>query len=385
MNKKTAPSRLKGKCRKLFPALLALCLVVVQQRQDSRAADASPSWQQEWQRVVAAAEKEGQVTVYAPPGKQYQDAIGTFQEKYPRIYLNYVPGSGTNNSQKLLSERRADKYLADAFVGGSGTLTLVLLKSNILDPIPPVLILPENKDGGLWFSKKHTYADAGNQRVFMFQGDVSADIGAYNTKLVDAREIKSYWDVLNPKWKGKMAAFDPKERGHIQRMRAIYYNPALGGEFVRRVFSEMDVTVARDQRQLLDWVAIGKAHICLFATATDVDDAQKKGLPVGMLVGKPEEGYMSGGFGHLGLINKAPHPNAAAVFVNWLLSKEGQLQWQKKSDNNSLRTDIPKEMLSDQRSIPKEGNKYLNASLPEYEDVQPLFKIVEEALKTVKK
>jgi len=147
----------------------------------------------------------------------------------------------------------------------------------------------------------------------------------------------------------------------------------------------MDVTVARDQRQLLDWVAIGKAHICLFATATDVDDAQKKGLPVGMLVGKPEEGYMSGGFGHLGLINKAPHPNAAAVFVNWLLSKEGQLQWQKKSDNNSLRTDIPKEMLSDQRSIPKEGNKYLNASLPEYEDVQPLFKIVEEALKTAKK
>ena len=370
-------------CRVLAPALLGI--LVVQQPQDARAADASSSWQQEWQRVVTAAEKEGQVTVYAPPGKQYQDAIATFQEKYPRINLNYLPGSGTVNSQKLLSERRADKYLADAFVGGSGTLTLVLLKSNVLDPIPPVLVLPENRDAGLWFSKKHTYADAGNQRIFMFQGNVSADIGAYNTKLVDAREIKSYWDVLNPKWKGKMVAFDPKERGHIQRMRSIYYNPALGGEFMRRLFSEMDVTVARDQRQLLDWVASGKAHICLFATDTDVDDAQKKGLPVGMLVGKPEEGYMSGGFGHLGLINKAPHPNAAAVFVNWLLSREGQLQWQKKTDNNSLRMDIPKEMLSDQKSIPKEGGKYLNTSLPEYEDVQPLLKIVEEALKTVKK
>ena len=370
-------------CRVLAPALLGI--LVVQQPQDARAADASSSWQQEWQRVVTAAEKEGQVTVYAPPGKQYQDAIATFQEKYPRINLNYLPGSGTVNSQKLLSERRADKYLADAFVGGSGTLTLVLLKSNVLDPIPAVLVLPENRDAGLWFSKKHTYADAGNQRIFMFQGNVSADIGAYNTKLVDAREIKSYWDVLNPKWKGKMVAFDPKERGHIQRMRSIYYNPALGGEFMRRLFTEMDVTVARDQRQLLDWVASGKAHICLFATDTDVDDAQKKGLPVGMLVGKPEEGYMSGGFGHLGLINKAPHPNAAAVFVNWLLSKEGQLQWQKKTDNNSLRMDIPKEMLSDQKSIPKEGGKYLNTSLPEYEDVQPLLKIVEEALKTVKK
>ena len=385
MSPRTTASKLKRKCWVLARVLLGFCLTVVFWPQDLCAADANPSWQQEWQKVLTAAEKEGQVTVYAPPGKQYQDTIGMFQEKYPRINLNYVPGSGTNNAQKLLSERRADKYLADAFIGGSGTLPLVLLKSGVLDSIPAVLVLPENRDPGLWFSKKHTYADASNQRIFMFQGNVSTDIGAYNTKLVDGSEIKSFWDVLNPKWKGKMVAFDPKERGHIQRMRGIYYSPALGGEFIRRLFSEMDVTVARDQRQLLDWVASGKAYIYLFATGSDVDDAQKKGLPVGVLIGKPEEGYMSGGFGHLGLINKAPHPNAAAVFVNWLLSKEGQLQWQKKSDNNSLRVDIPKEMLSDQKSVPKEGGKYLNTSLPEYEDVQPLLKIVEEALKTAKK
>jgi iron(III) transport system substrate-binding protein len=376
---------LRRVCRVVAPVLLACGFMVVSRPQVLRAADANPSWQQEWRKVVTAAEQEGQVTVYAPPGKEYQDAIAAFQEKYPRIKLNYIPGSGTNNSQKLLSERRADKYIADAFIGGSGTLTLVLLKSGVLDSIPPVLVLPENRDPGLWFSKKYTYADAKNQHVFMFQGNVSTDIGAYNTKLVDAGEIKSFWDLLNPKWKSKMVAFDPKERGHIQRMRAIYYNPVLGGEFIRRLFSEMDVTVARDQRQLLDWVASGKAQIYLFATASDVDDAQKKGLPVGVLVGKPEEGYMSGGFGHLGLIDKAPHPNAAKTFVNWLLSKEGQLQWQKKSDNNSLRTDIPKEMLSDQKSVPKEGGKYLNASLPEYEDVRPMLKIVDEALNATKK
>src|SRR5512146_3003328 len=120
MNRAAAPLTLRWICRALAPALLGI--LVLQQPQDARAADASSSWQQEWQRVVTAAEKEGQVTVYAPPGKQYQDAIATFQEKYPRINLNYLPGSGTVNSQKLLSERRADKYLADAFVGGSGTL-----------------------------------------------------------------------------------------------------------------------------------------------------------------------------------------------------------------------------------------------------------------------
>jgi ABC-type Fe3+ transport system substrate-binding protein len=328
---------------------------------------------------LAGAEKEGQVTVYAPPGKQHQDALMTFQEVYPKIKLNYVPGSGADNSQRLLAERRAGKYLADAVVSGSGT-SAVLSKGAIFDPLPPLLILPENKDASLWFASKHQYADPQSQYVFIMQGNVDTSIGAYNTKLVDPAEIKSHRDVLNPKWKGKMVAYDPRARGHIQNMRGIYYNPNVGAEFLRRLFSEMDVTTGRDQRQMMDWVASGKFHIYLFASNYDVDQAAAKGLPVGVLEAPPEEGYMSGGFGLLGIVNKPPHPNAVTVFANWLLSKEGQLQWQRKTDNNSLRTDIAKDMLTDQRSVPRPGIKYLNASLPQYEDVTPLLKIVNEAL-----
>jgi iron(III) transport system substrate-binding protein len=345
-----------------------------------QAAAAGVGWEAEWEKSLAAAEKEGSVTIYGPPGKPYQDAISSFQEAYPKIRLNYVPGSGTNNAQRLLTERRAEKYLADLFIGGSGTLVLVIFKAGILDPIPPLLMLPESKDTAVWYGKKHHYADAEGQHVLMMQGNVQLDIGAYNTAQVNPAEIKSFWDVLNPKWKGKMAAFDPRDRGHIQRMRALYYNPALGGEFLRRLFGEMELTLGRDQRQLLDWVAGGKFRIYLFATSNDVEDAKKKGLPVGVLYGTSEEGYMSGGFGHLAVVSRAPHPNATKVFVNWVLSKEGQLKWQKKTDNNSLRTDIPKDMLTDQHSIPKEGVKYLNASLPQYEDVKPILKIVEAAL-----
>ncbi|HEX2387219.1 MAG TPA: hypothetical protein VHL99_11680, partial [Candidatus Binatia bacterium] len=58
----------------------------------------------------------------------------------------------------------------------------------------------------------------------------------------------------------------------------------------------------------------------------------------------------------------------------------GQTEWQKKTDNNTLRTDIPKDMLSDQGEIPKPGEKYLNASLPQYQDVKPVLKILETAL-----
>jgi ABC-type Fe3+ transport system substrate-binding protein len=358
--------------------LVCFCGVALRP-QLSKSADESPPWKQEWQKVLAAAAKEGQVTVYGPPGKQYQDAITSFQEAYPKIKLNYLPGSGTNNSQRLFAERRAGKYLADLFVSGSGTAP-ILARGNVLDPIPPLLILPENKDPSLWFSHNQQYADPQNQYIYMMQGNVDTSIGAYNTKLVDPKEIKSHWDLLRPKWKAKIVAYDPRERGHIQNMRGIYYNPTLGGEFIRRLFTEADVTIGRDQRQMLDWLASGKFYIYAFATDSDVEEAARKGLPVGVLEAPPEEGYLSGGFGHLCLINRAPHPNAARVFTNWLLSKEGQLQWQKKTDNNSLRIDIPKAMLTNQRSVPKEGVKYLNASLPQYEDVKPLFKIVEEAL-----
>ncbi|MGH7827651.1 MAG: ABC transporter substrate-binding protein [Candidatus Binatia bacterium] len=336
--------------------------------------------QAEWEKLIALAEKEGQVTIYGPPAVTYQNAIKAFQERHPKIQMVYVPGSGSNNAQRLLAERRAEKHLADVFIGGSGTLVEVLFNGGLLDPVSPALVLPEVKDTSNWFNKTHIYADAKRRYVFMMQGNVNTALAAYNTKNTNPDGIKSLWDVLNPRWKGKIVAYDPKARGHIQTLRAVYYNPKLGGEFIRRLFSEMDVTISRDQRLMVDWLAQGKFQLYLFATNNDIQDAKKKGLPVDVIDAPDDESHMSGGFGHVALVNKAPHPNAAKVFLNWLLSKEGQLKWQEKSDNNSLRVDIPKGMLTDRGSVPKSGGKYLISSLPQYTDVKPAIKIVNEAL-----
>jgi iron(III) transport system substrate-binding protein len=345
------------------------------------AAMASKSdWQPEWEKTIGAAEKEGQITVYGPPGTTYQDAINAFQPSYPKIKLVYVAGSGTNNAQRLVTERRAGKYLADVFVGGSGTLIDVLFEGGLLDPIPPMLVLPEVKDQSAWLNKTHVYADAKGEHVFMMQGNVNTNLAAYNTKLTKTEGLKSHWDLLHPKWKGKMVSYDPRARGHIQSVRAIYHMPKLGGEFFRRLFGEMDVMISRDQRLMIDWLAQGKYQLSIFSTNNDVQDAKRKGLPVDLIDAPDDESYMSGGFGHVAVLNKAPHPNASKVFLNWLLSKEGQLKWQEKSDNNSLRMDIPKNMLSDPTSIPKEKGKYLNTSLPQYQDIDAALKIVDEVL-----
>jgi hypothetical protein len=70
------------------------------------------------------------------------------------------------------------------------------------------------------------------------------------------------------------------------------------------------------------------------------------------------------------------YPTRCGVFLNGLLSKEGQLKWQEKSHNNTLRTDIPKAMLSDLNA----QGKCVNTSLPQYQDVDAALKIVDETL-----
>ena len=68
----------------------------------------------------------------------------------------------------------------------------------------------------------------------------------YNTKLVDSSGFKSYWDLLDPRWKGKIVVFDPKAGGFAAtRDRFFYHNPELGPLFLRRLFSEMALTLIR--------------------------------------------------------------------------------------------------------------------------------------------
>ena len=107
-------------------------------------------------------------------------------------------------------------------------------------------------------------------------GDLRRD--HYNTKLVDAKEFKSYWDLLNPKWKGKIAIRDIREAGPgAGNTRFFYYHSELGPSFIRKLFGEMDATLFRDFRQGPDWLATGKYAICFFC---DVDVLKRQGLPV---------------------------------------------------------------------------------------------------------
>jgi iron(III) transport system substrate-binding protein len=353
---------------------------------DTAAAQPKPAWQQEWDRTLEAAKKEGQVAVYI---SGYEAVLPHFEKEFPQIKVVAVTGRGNQLGQRLLTERRADKHLADIVSSGANPNYQQFYAAKALDPIKPALILPEVVDQTKWYLKKHQYSDPEGQYVFNYVGSATYGAINYNTKLVDEKEFKSYWDLLNPKWKGKIEVRDIREAGPgAGNTRFFYYHADLGPTFIRKLFGEMDATLFRDFRQGPDWLATGKYAICFFC---DVDVLKQQGLPVdtfGPRVFK-EGGGLVQQFGTLALINRAPHPNAAKVFINWLLSRRGQIALQQTQVNaespaDSLRIDIPKDEVPFQ-SRRLDGIKYLDTGRPEWIEMKPILDVVNEALKAAGK
>ena len=343
----------------------------------------SRDWHTEWEKIVKAAKAEREVAVGCEPAVDNQNALMEFSKAYPDIQLKISPIGARDFANRVMAERRAERYLADVFSGGSTSPTQVLVPAKALDPMRPALILPEVADESFWFRKKFHFADRENQYVFLSAGAVINDVVVYNTKLVRPDELRSFWDLTNPKWKGKIAAYDPRLPGGASNdMRFLYYNPKLGPKFIQKLFGEMEVVIAADRRQVMDWLATGKYAIALFASR-EVDTAKRQGLPVDELTSLKAEGsHLSSGAGSIALINRAPHPNAARVFINWFLSRKGQTAWQKNTDRNSLRTDIPKESLTGwKEQVPQEDGDYIFTNLAEHDDLSAGRKIVEEVLK----
>ena len=228
------------------------------------AAEPKSAWQVEWEKTLEAAKKEGQVTVYI---SGYEEVLPEFQKEYPEIKLTSVTGRGSQLAQRMITERRGDKYLADVFNSGGVTTHGQLHAAKVLDPIKPALILPEVTDTAKWYQKQHHYTDTEGQYVFSYVGSATYGSIHYNTKLVDAKDFKSYWDLLNPKWKGKVVARDVRAPGPGSgNARLFYHHPDLGPSFVRKLFGEMDIQLFRDYRQGPDWLAVENIPSAFSAT-----------------------------------------------------------------------------------------------------------------------
>ena len=105
---------------------------------------------QEWEKILAAAKKEGKVAVIGPVGADRRDVlVEPFQKKYG-ITVEYFADRGSGIGPRLSAERGAGQYLWDAAITGTTTGLLSLLPGGMLDPMEPALVLPDVKDPKQW-------------------------------------------------------------------------------------------------------------------------------------------------------------------------------------------------------------------------------------------
>ena len=278
--------------------------------------------------------------------------LNEFRKEFPEIKLVTVNGAGNTLGTRIITETRAGHVLADLFSGGANTNYEVLYEGKALDSIKSLLVLPEVLDETKWLEGRIRYTDPEQRHVLIYIANPSSSGFYYNTNLASPKEFKSYWDLVNPKWKGKYVSQDPLETGLGASLQFYYYHPELGAEYIRKLFGDMQPVFGRDRRQITDWLAQGRYAMCV--GCRDTARAKSQGLPVDELdnVDWKEGVQLTSGGGSMSFIKGAPNPNAAKVFVNWFLSRRGQIALQKYQDlygedaPNSRRIDIPKDISS---------------------------------------
>src|SRR5262249_47103322 len=345
----------------------------------------SGDWEKEWKVTIQAARKEGKLVFHS--GNSVEPVFNEFQKKFPDIKVTrMLTHGGSAAHERLIAERRAGVYVADVVHLGAGSGS-ALASAGALDPLVPYMILPEVLDQSKWFEGRHYFADKNRKYVFKYASNPGVDI-SYNTKLVNPDAIKSYWDLLDPKWKGKIVTYDPGARGS-RLFSYFYYNPELGPRYLRRLLTDLELTASRDRRQITDWLAAGKFALALRTApdASTLDEARGQGLPVDWFIPEhfKEAVAISGGPAHIAAVNRAPHPNAAKLFINWFLSREGQVMVQniaaKQGDGvDSLRIDIPKDMIPPGFRR-KEKTKFFDMDATEYASDDPVLKLINEVWK----
>jgi len=339
------------------------------------------SRQSQWETTLEAAKKEGKINVYM---YRYGKVLDVFRNDYPEIRPFLLTGTGAQIIARIMAERRAGRNLVDVIGLGSSNYRIVHEQAKMLQPIQSALMLPEVTDESRWFGGRHRYLDPDGKYVFGYLANASYAQLYYNTNLINPKEFTSYYDLLKPKWNGKIVALDPRSKTEIGgTMQFLYYSPELGPAFVKQFFGSKAITFSRDARQMIDWLGQGRFAICFGCSGAL--KAKNQGLPIEPFDSSAwkEGATFSVGGGTLSLPSQAPHPNAAKVFINWYLSRKGQMALQKLGDPdeppNSARTDIPKDDVLPQHKL-IEGRRYFDVTRPEYEDFEIAFKIAAQAM-----
>jgi len=286
-----------------------------------------------WSRVVEAAKKEGSVTVYAVTiiGDTGQAVADAFYKRYG-IRVDIIAGPGSVLSEKIRTEQRMNQVIADVAAELSAAFAVVLLQEGHLTPL--VKELPVLREDA-WLVPP-AMDDGGN----IIRGFPSFHSPWINTDLVKPEEMPKSWpDLLDPRWKGKLLIMDPRTVAAPDR--AIYtltkYKIVEPNFFPRLVVQNLSIPAGVGMGPPFTALAKGEGAVLIFGVDSQGGPVLKAGGHIRPTV---LAGSVVGTSGAIQLIKNAPHPNAGKLFINFLLSQQGYELVTTIAQLGSLRKDV---------------------------------------------
>lgn len=257
------------------------------------------------QKIVEAAKKEGEIIWYTSMSvDQSQPLMNAFNKKYPAIKPVLVRLGGGALMNRVLTETRAGLFGFDV-VGGRGEMIQIFKERGIIAPY----ISPETKQ---------IDSDLFDKQGFWYVHYVVPWVLGYNTQQVKKEEVpKTYEALLDPKWKGGKISMDTEGYLVLQGLMT-----ALGREkaidYMKKLAAQ-DPTLSRGNTERSALASAGQYPL-IVAYAHALEREKFKGAPIEWVALEPAvveiDPQMIGA--------KSPHPNAARLFMDYILSREGQ-------------------------------------------------------------
>jgi iron(III) transport system substrate-binding protein len=318
---------------------------------------------QTWEETLAAARGEGKGVVAGPPDTQVRQSLpAAFKARFG-ITLEYLSARSTDAATRLRAERVAGIYTVDAALAGIQTMATVFYREKMLQPLKPLLILPEVADGPHWKSGRLWFTDPEQQYVLRIFNTVTRAF-TINTREVRPEDVRVVRDLLDARWKGRISFMDPTVSGTGSNQAAQLY-AQFGEDFIKRLFLDQKPLITRDRRQLTDDLARGTHPIAFGAEDGELQRLRREGLPlIGMFGLKDMQASVSSG-DEVGAFNHAPHPNAARIFVNWIASRQGTEIFGHALGMVPTRNDTDESVYMPQ-TIPLSGSDYFDPSSWEF-------------------
>ncbi len=271
----------------------------------SNAVQAAPAEAERIALLVEGAKKEGKVTYYhTSPADVGIKFLKKFQEKYPFLNFEAYRSGDESLMNKILAESQAKRYVFDV-ANTTGTTGEIIRRKGLFAKYlsPQRRFFPEacKDQEGYWTD------------TFLNLNTI-----VYNTKLVSPQEAPRSWnDLLDPRWKGKIG-MDAKAYWWFANMLKVM-GEKKGLDYMKRL-GEQNIQFRNGRTLNVQLVAAGEVSIALPVYNYMVEELKSKGASVEWLAPDPVVPELH----PLGISAHAPHPHAAKLLVDFLLSREGQ-------------------------------------------------------------